>query len=135
MQIDAEFPAKLQCLFKPSRYKVLYGGRGGAKSWGVARALLIQGAERPLRILCARETQKSISESVHQLLKDQISALGLDAFYTVQETSIAGRNGTEFSFAGLRQQNVTSIKSYEGVDICWELFPVLKSAAAPSCGR
>ncbi len=52
----AEFPVKLACLFEPKRYKVLYGGRGGAKSWGVARALLIKGAKDPLRILCARET-------------------------------------------------------------------------------
>lgn len=116
---QVEFPVKLQALFNPSRYKTLKGGRGGAKSWGVARALLIKGAERPLRILCARETQKSIADSVHQLLKDQIDALGLSNFYVVQETNIKGVNGTEFSFAGIRQQNVTSIKSYEGVDICW----------------
>lgn len=117
--LQAQFPSKLQCLFKPKRYKVLYGGRGAAKSWGVARALLILGASRPLRVLCARETQKSIADSVHQLLKDQIVALGLESFYTVQETSIFGPNGTQFSFAGIRQQNITSIKSYEGVDICW----------------
>jgi len=80
---------------------------------------LILGASKPLRVLCARETQKSIAESVHQLLKDQISALGLENIYTVQETTIFAPNGTQFNFAGLRQQNVTTIKSYEGVDICW----------------
>jgi phage terminase large subunit len=116
---SASFPEKLEPLFLPARYKVLYGGRGGAKSWGVARALLIEGACRPLRVLCARETQKSIAESVHQLLKDQVSALGLENVYTVQETMIFAPNGTQFSFAGLRQQNITTIKSYEGVDICW----------------
>ena len=73
----AEFPIKLQCLFEKSRYKVLYGGRGGAKSWGVARALLIKAAKDPLRILCAREFQTSIRDSVHKLLCDQIEALGL----------------------------------------------------------
>jgi phage terminase large subunit len=51
----AQFPVKLACLFEKSRYKVLYGGRGGAKSWGVARALLILGAKKPIRVLCARE--------------------------------------------------------------------------------
>jgi phage terminase large subunit len=119
LEVEWDFPPKLEPLFQPKRYKILYGGRGAAKSWGVARALLIRGYYDTLRILCARETQKSISESVHQLLKDQISALGLEHFYTVQETVIRGRNGTEFTFTGLRQQNVTSIKSYEGVDICW----------------
>lgn len=113
-----EFPAKLRCLFRPKRYKVLYGGRGGAKSWGVARALLIQGASRPLRVLCAREIQKSMKDSVHKLLKDQIAALGLSGFYEVQETVIRGRNGTEFTFAGLAH-NVDNIKSKEGIDIVW----------------
>jgi phage terminase large subunit len=114
----AEFPIKLQGLFKPSRYKIAYGGRGGAKSWGIARALLIKGARDPLRILCAREFQTSIKDSVHKLLCDQIEALGLLGFYEITQNSIRGRNGTEFSFVGLKN-NVSNIKSYEGVDICW----------------
>ena len=117
---NAQFPQKLQCLFQPekSRYRVLYGGRGGAKSWGVARALLIKGAQRPLRILCAREFQTSIRDSVHKLLCDQIIELRLDGFYEITQTSIRGKNGTEFSFVGLKN-NVANVKSYEGVDICW----------------
>lgn len=118
MQVKAEFPAKLQFLFEPSRYKVLYGGRGGSKSWGVARALLIQGATRPLRILCAREFQNSIKESVHHLLQSQIDKIGLKSFYEVQNATIKGVNGTEFIFAGLKN-NVTNIKSLEDVDIAW----------------
>ena len=114
----AEFPVKLEGLFKKSRYKVLYGGRGGAKSWGIARALLIKGAKDPIRILCAREFQTSIRDSVHKLLCDQIESLGLLSFYEITQTSIKGRNGTEFSFVGLKN-NVANIKSYEGVDICW----------------
>lgn len=115
----ADFPAKLRPLFQPKRYKVLHGGRGGAKSWGVARALLIQGANRPLRILCAREVQKSMKDSVHRLLTDQIKALGLESFYEVLETEIRGANGTLFIFTGLATHTVDSIKSYEGVDIVW----------------
>jgi phage terminase large subunit len=118
-EVNAELPHKLGFLFKPARYKVLHGGRGGAKSWGVARALLVMGAAKPLRILCAREIQNSISESVHKLLSDQIDALGLGAFYKVQESSIRGVNGTEFAFVGIRQQGVNKIKSFEGYDICW----------------
>ena len=117
-QVNAEFPEKLHCLFKPNRYKVLYGGRGGAKSWGIARALLILGTNKTLRILCARELQMSIKDSVHKLLSDQIAALELDGFYEIQNACIRGKNGTEFAFAGLRS-NVTQIKSFEGVDICW----------------
>ena len=113
-----DFPAALECLFKPSRYKTLYGGRGGAKSWGIARALLLQGTTKPLRVLCAREMQTSMAQSVHKLLKDQVAAMGLDGFYEVQQYIIKGINGTEFTFHGLKH-NVANIKSIEGVDICW----------------
>ena len=114
----AEFPIKLRGLFEKSRYKVAYGGRGGAKSWGIARALLIKGAKDPMRILCAREFQTSIKDSVHKLLCDQIEALGLLGFYEITQNSIRGKNGTEFAFAGLKN-NIANIKSYEGVDIAW----------------
>lgn len=118
-QVNAQFPAKLGFLFKPLRYKTCYGGRGGAKSWGFARALLILGAQKPLRILCARETQKSIADSVYKLLCDQIQDLKLEYFYGITKTNIVGINGTEFTFAGIRQSSVGDIKSYEGCDICW----------------
>lgn len=113
------FPPKLEPLFKPARYKVIYGGRGKGGSWGMARALLIQGAAGPLRILCTREIQKTIAESVHQLLSDQVEMLGLSRFYEVKEKSIEGRNGTLFSFAGLRDLSVKNLKSYEGYDRAW----------------
>ena len=115
---QAEFPEKLSILFDSARYKVLYGGRGGAKSWGIARALLIIGARKTTRILCAREFQTSIRDSVHKLLSDQIIAMGLIDFYEITQNAIRGKNGTEFSFVGLKN-NVANIKSYEGCDICW----------------
>jgi phage terminase large subunit len=115
---NAQFPVKLQGLFRSSRYKVLYGGRGGAKSWGIARALLIKGVKKPIRVLCAREYQTSIKDSVHKLLCDQIEALGLLGFYDITQATIRGANGTEFAFIGLKN-NPTNIKSFEGVDVCW----------------
>ena len=117
-QVDAQFPRKLSLLFKPSRYKVLHGGRGSGKSWGVARALLILAAQKQMRILCTREVQNSILESVHKLLSDQVESLGLSHFYEIQKTTIKGVNGSQFIFEGLRH-NINSIKSMEGVDICW----------------
>lgn len=115
----AEFPDKAEFLFRPSRYKVLFGGRGSGKSWSVAKALLILGAQSQCRVICAREVQKSIKDSVHRLLSDQIQALGLGAFYEVLETEIRGRNGTVFTFSGLSQHTVESIKSFEGCTHCW----------------
>ena len=115
-----EFPLKLECLFNPAqaRYRVLWGGRGASKSWNVARALLIKGYKKQLRILCAREYQTSIRDSVHKLLSDQIIAMNMESFYEITQNSIRGLNGTEFAFVGLKN-NVANVKSYEGIDICW----------------
>jgi phage terminase large subunit len=118
VETRANFPDKLQFLFEPHRYKVAYGGRGASKSWGFARALLIRGTQERLRILCARETMKSIRDSVHQLLEEQIKAMGLDAFYRIEKSVIYGSNGTEFLFAGLKH-NIDNIKSMEAISVCW----------------
>lgn len=117
--VVVKFPKKLKLLDKPYRMKLIRGGRGSGKSWGVARKLLLMGVERPLRFLCTREVQKSIKQSVHQLLKDQIENMGLSGFYDVLATEIRGKNGTQFFFSGLSDLTVDSIKSFEGVDICW----------------
>lgn len=117
--MDVELPDKLLPLFRPKRTKVLHGGRGSSKSWSVARALVAIAASRPVRVLCARETQKSIQESVHRLLKDQIGLMGLESLFDIQEAKILGANGSEFTFVGVRQQGVANMKSYEGTDICW----------------
>lgn len=117
--MQLQLPEYAGCLFEPSRYKVLHGGRGGAKSWAIAIALLSIGMNRPIRVLCARELQVSIADSVHKLLSDIIASHeGMTAFYEVQNKSILGCNGTEFSFKGLKH-NANEIKSYEGVDYCW----------------
>ena len=115
----ADFPAKLNFLTESHRYKVAYGGRGSGKSWSFARALLIKAANEQIRVLCAREIQKSIKQSVHTLLNDQIQSLGLGAFYEVLESEIRGINGSSFSFTGLATNTVESIKSFEGCDIVW----------------
>jgi phage terminase large subunit len=116
--MTVEFPQALEFLFTPARTKVAYGGRGSSKSWSIARALLVQAAAKPLRILCAREIQRSMKDSVHKLLADQVVELGLEGFFEVQNDSIRGRNGSEFIFAGLRF-NIDNIKSKEGLDRCW----------------
>ena len=120
----ALFPAPLEILFKPKRHKVMYGGRAAGRSWGCARALLLLGAQKPLRILCAREFQNSIADSVHKLLADQIANLHLEHIYDVQVSRIVSRPGavpggqTSFAFEGIRN-NITRIKSFEGIDYCW----------------
>lgn len=116
-----QFPEKLGFLLERNRwrYKFAYGGRDGAKSWSFTRALLALGALEPLRIGCFREVQRSIKDSVHKLLSDQVQAMGLGSCYEVLQNEIRGMNGTEFVFSGLSTQTRESIKSYEGLDIAF----------------
>src|SRR3990167_6667017 len=118
---DVQFPMKLVPLMEQEdrkRFYITYGGRASGRSWAMARALLLLGLRDPLLILCAREVMKSIGDSIHRLLVKQIELLGLKHWYEVQETTILGRNGCEFIFAGLRTVDATKLKSYESVDIC-----------------
>ena len=115
-----EIPEKLvPFMAQRARYKVAHGGRGGGKSWAFGRCLLAEGATSKQRILCTREIQKSIKDSVHKLLSDQIEAMGLSHHYEILDNEIRGKNGTEIIFAGLQQHTAASIKSYEGVTRCW----------------
>lgn len=118
--VELTLPEKLLFLLEPHSYKVIYGGRNSLKSWSAARVLLTHGIQKPLRILCAREVQNSISDSVHQLLKDQIDELGYGAHYEVLENAIRGkRNDTLFRFRGLADLTAHNIKSIEGFDRLW----------------
>lgn len=118
VQVNIDLPPYAEPLFQPYRYKVLYGGRGSSKSYTVARVLLIKGYNEVRRVLCAREFQNSISESVHKLLSEQIEAMGLQHHYTVTDKKIVGKNGTEFIFKGVKS-NTESIKSMQGITDLW----------------
>lgn len=88
------------------------------KSYAFADCCIIKSLEKPIRILCARQLQNSIRDSVHKLLCDRIEALKLNSYFYITRESIKGLNGSEFIFKGI-QNNVNEIKSMEGIDICW----------------
>lgn len=114
-----QIPKPLMFLLEQDkRYKVAYGGRGSGKSYGFADACIIKSLNKKIRILCARQLQTSIKDSVHKLLVDRISALELLPYFNVTQQSIRCKNGSEFIFKGI-QNNVHEIKSMEGIDICW----------------
>jgi phage terminase large subunit len=118
-KLKADIPAWSVGIFKPARYKVAYGGRGSSKSWTFARALLMRAASKPTRVLCTREVQLSIRDSVHRLLSDQIESLGIGGAFEVTRDEIRHSNGSMFVFSGLAQHTVESIKSFEGIDVVW----------------
>lgn len=118
-ELNHEIPAKLLPLYQQKRrFFVLFGGRGSGKSIGVADFLLLTGYAEKHRILCTREIQNSLAQSVHKLLCDRIEILGLKSFYEITEKTIRGKNGTEFFFRGL-WANEDSIKSIQGITIAW----------------
>ena len=118
MKKNVDIPEIFQGLFRPRRYKVYFGGRGGGKSWALGRALLLKALQGKYRILCAREFQSSISDSVHHLLDNQIMAMDLNQYFTVNKTTITSVTGSTIIFKGIRM-NPQEIKSTEDIDICW----------------
>lgn len=119
-KVTLQLPRKLAILLECHPYKIAYGGRNALKSHAFAGALLTLGISQDLRILCAREVQKSLAQSVHQLLQDKIKALDYGDLYDVTDEAITCRiRDTLFRFTGLSDHTAESIKSYEGYDIAW----------------
>lgn len=119
MALEIELSDKLQYfLTEPWRFKVAYGGRGSGKSVTCGKSLIALAMQKKRRILCTRELQNSIKDSVHLLLTDVINQLGVRDAFNITENGIECVNGSQFIFKGLRT-NIEEIKSLEGIDICW----------------
>lgn len=117
---DIVFPPYYEPFWRPCRYKGLYGGRGSGKSHCFAGHLVIRAAtERGFRAVCVREVQRSIADSVKQLIEDKIEAFGLSAFFKATEADIVGLNGSRIIFRGMQNHTAASIKSLEGYDVAW----------------
>lgn len=117
--VVVEIPEKAARLFEHIPVKSLRGGRGSGKSFSVARALIVQAMSEKMRILCAREFQTTIAESVHQLIKEQIVELGFAPSFQITENAIrCTLTGSEFLFIGLRR-NVNNIRSIQNIKRVW----------------
>ncbi len=119
MQTNFDLPEKFLPLRNPDlRYLVFYGGRGGAKTETIARHLIVESLDHHERILCAREIQNSIKDSVHRVLWDAIEEMKLTPFFRKTEASITNIYGSEFIFKGIKN-NTSEIKSMKGITKCW----------------
>lgn len=114
-----EVPRKLKPLLGPKRYKGAYGGRGGAKSHFFAEQVIARCYARTTRVVCIREVQNSIKDSVKQLLADKIAKLGLESEFEVLEAEIRGPRNSLIIFKGMQAYNADNIKSLEAYDIAW----------------
>lgn len=102
----------------PARNRVLVGGRASSKSWDAAGFACFLADNYKLRVLCVRQFQNRISESVYALLKIQIERFGLSPRFDVQRDKIYSSTGSEFMFYGL-WRSIDEIKSLESIDILW----------------
>lgn len=117
--LRVEVPRKLQPLLGLKRYKGAYGGRGGAKSHFFAEQVILRCFAKPTRVVCIREVQNSIRDSVRQLLIDKIKKLGLQDHFEVLDAEIRSSKGSLIVFRGMQSYNAANIKSLEGYDIAW----------------
>jgi len=115
-----EIPEAFSDIWKPAPFKVYYGGRGKGASWSMVRALIYKAHTQRLFIVCGREVQKSIKDSIHRLIKNQIKLLGLSEFFDVRGEIIRGlASGSEIVFIGLSAMNIDAQRSLEGCDILY----------------
>lgn len=118
--VRAKMPPWSRVLFEPQwRYISARGGRGSGKTKNFARALVIMAAQRPIRVLCTREVQDSIKESVYEQFKLEIKELGLDSMFDVLSSEIRSKCGSLFIFKGLNDLTVGNVKSMTDINYCW----------------
>lgn len=119
MKLQIQTPAWAEPWFQPARYKGAFGGRGSGKSHFVAEYIVERSLMARTDIVCIREIQKSLSQSVKKLIEMKIEALGVGHHFEVQEARIKAKNGGQIIFMGMQNHTADSIKSLEGYDIAW----------------
>ena len=107
-------------LLAPSRYKGVYGGRGGGKSHFFAECIVERLVEVPTsRLVCIREIQRSLRQSVKRLIEDKIIDMGVGGHFEVMESEIRTHGGGVVIFQGMQNHTAESIKSLEAFDVAW----------------
>lgn len=119
LNLQVETPEWFEPFLAPARYKGAYGGRGSGKSHAFASYIVIRCVSERTDVVCLREVQRSLKQSVKKLIENKIEALGVGQHFEIQHDRIKGRNGSIIIFEGLANHTAESIKSLEGFDIAW----------------
>ena len=117
--LEIETPRVYLPLLDRHRYLGAHGGRGSGKSHFFAELVIERCIMEKTNVVCIREIQKSLAQSVKRLLELKIEALGVGHLFEVLQTEIRGKNGSIIIFAGMQNHTADSIKSLEGYDIAW----------------
>ena len=118
-----EVPKQFKFLFKNKWQKkqdaiAFYGGRGGGKTMSIASYLVLEAVNKPINIVCAREYQNSIKDSVKKILEERIEYFELENYFKITRDEIHSTAGAIITFKGIRN-NPGSFKGTSGIDICW----------------
>ena len=119
LNIEIDTPRSFKPLLAKARYKGVHGGRGSGKSHFFAEYIIERCLTEKTNIVCIREVQKSLSQSVKKLLESKIEDLGVQKFFEVQESQIKCLNSGLIIFQGMQNHTADSIKSLEGFNIAW----------------
>ncbi|MCK5133214.1 MAG: phage terminase large subunit [Candidatus Sabulitectum sp.] len=89
------------------------------KTWEYSRALVILSSQKRLNIVCGRQFQTSVKQSVKHSIEEQIIHLGLEDEFDIQKEVIVQKvTGSVFEFQGL-DRNIMNVKGWDHVDILW----------------
>ena len=99
-------------LIAPARYKGAHGGRGSGKSHAFAEYVIERAATEKTDIVCIREFQRSLGQSVKKLIEIKIEAMGLGHMFDVQQAVI---------YSNRPVSSITSSSMNEDW-ICWAVF-------------
>lgn len=119
-ELNINTPRWFVPLLENARYKGAYGGRGSGKSHAFAEYIVERCVMGRTDVVCLREVQRSLKQSVKKLIEDKIENMGVGTLFTVQHDRIKhNQNGSLIIFEGLASHTAESIKSLEGFDIAW----------------
>jgi phage terminase large subunit len=102
-----------------ARYIGAFGGRGSGKSTFFAEWIVERCVMRKTDVVCVREVQKSLKQSVKKLIENKIDELGVGHLFQVQQAEIKCPHGGVIIFQGMQNHTADSVKSLEGFDIAW----------------
>lgn len=114
-------PAFIPLMYEKVRYKGIKGGRGSGKSEAVADILIGYGEQdKDQNILCTRQTQTSIKDSVYSIIERKIKSFHREHYYKFLNHGIFDQNGSQFIFKGLMNLSAqNAVKSIDEIKYAW----------------
>ncbi|AUR89431.1 terminase large subunit [Vibrio phage 1.123.O._10N.286.48.F3] len=112
--LSLEIPEAMHPFLQPAFYKVAYGGRSSGKTQNMMRLILID-MMNGHSVLCAREIQKSIKDSIKKSFDTLIDEMGWRPYFQSTDFEIRCTSGkSKMIFMGLKH-NVTNVKGADWV--------------------